>query len=795
MAHLLTPLLLGIVLGTGAQLTQAILSSGLFYGSIMALGLVLWTFSAIFLKADRWRWPVVLMAATLLALGVTGLRALVYDSQSLKSELEGRDLVVTGVVAGMVDRQDAGLRFRLAVEDAVLEGQPVKLPARIDLGWYGGVFGEEGLLALQRQPPTLIPGERWQMTVRLKAPHGARNPHGFDYELWMWEQGVQASGYVRAGPRDAAPSRLGETPSYLVERWRQQVRDRIFAQVEDRTRAGLIAALVVGDQRAIERVDWDTYRATGVAHLMSISGLHVTMFAWLAGWIGTWLWRRSTRLCLYLPAPSAGLLLGLLLAAAYALFSGWGLPAQRTVIMLAVVCLLRLSGRRWPWPMVWLLACAAVVATDPWALLQAGFWLSFVAVGVLFASGSDKTAGEAVGMRVRLLGALREQWLITVALAPLSLLLFGQVSLIGLLANALAIPWVTLVVTPLSLLGVGLDLLWQVAGWAVGALSAGLGFLAALPLATLSLPQAPLWAGLLGSVGGLLLVMRLPPAMRLAGVALMLPVLLWQVPRPAPGNFDVLAPDIGQGNAVIVRTARHALVFDAGPRFSADSDAGHRVLVPLLRAMGLTVDTLVLSHRDTDHVGGAAALLQMQNGAELVSSIGPDHALAALRPVRPCLAGQRWQWDGVDFEFLHPREADDRASAKSNALSCVLRIGNAQATVLLTGDIEQAQEALLVQTQPNALSADLLLVPHHGSRTSSSEEFLDAVHPRLALVQAGYRNRYGHPAAAVMDRYRDRQIPVFDSPHCGAAQWQSADPGQLRCERAERRRYWQHRLP
>lgn len=795
MVSLLSPVLLGTVLGTAVQLTQPRLSSGLVYGVIVLLALVLWVVSAIYWRADNRRRWVALLVAALLSLGATGLRALAFEAQGLSAALEGRDVAVTGVVAGMVDRQETGLRFRLDVEQALLDGQPVALPERIELGWYGGVLGTEGPLMLQRQPLELAPGERWQMTVRLKAPHGARNPHGFDYELWMWERGVQASGYVRAGPKDAPPMRLAQTLRHPVEQWRQQVRDRIVGQVEDRTQAGLIAALAVGDQRAIERVDWDIYRATGVAHLMSISGLHVTMFAWLAGWLSAWLWRRSTRLCLWLPAPDAGLLCGLCLACAYALFSGWGLPAQRTVLMLAVVCLLRLSGRRWPWPVVWLLACAVVVVADPWALLQPGFWLSFVAVGVLFASDNRADTGAPQGLRARALAGLREQWLITLALAPLGLMLFGQVSLIGLLANALAIPWVTLLVTPLSLLGVVWDGFWPPAAWSVSILASGLGHLADLPLATLSLPQAPLWAGLLGTLGGVLLVMPLAPPLHLTGLAFMLPVLLWQAPRPGAGEFEVLAADIGQGNAVIVQTADHALVFDAGPRFSADSDAGHRVLVPLLRSLGIRVDTLVLSHRDSDHVGGAGAVLQMQTSAALVGSLGPDHPLAALRPLQPCLAGQRWRWDGVDFEFLHPRPGDVGATQTSNAMSCVLRISNGRTAALLTGDIEQAQESVLVQTQGALLAADLLLVPHHGSRTSSSDTFLAAVQPRVALVQAGYRNRYGHPAPAVMQRYRQRQIAVFDSPHCGAALWHSDRPGQVRCERTERPRYWQHRPP
>jgi competence protein ComEC len=291
-----------------------------------------------------------------------------------------------------------------------------------------------------------------------------------------------------------------------------------------------------------------------------------------------------------------------------------------------------------------------------------------------------------------------------------------------------------------------------------------------------------------------LLVLRLPPAMRLTGLPLLMPVLLWQAPHPAQGHFELLAADIGQGNAVIVRTAAHTLVYDAGPRFSVESDAGHRVLVPLLTALALRVDTVVLSHRDSDHVGGALAVLTMQPQATLLSSIEATHPLQALRPATRCEAGQHWQWDGVDFDVLHPRADDYAASPRPNALSCVLRISNGAQTALLVGDIEQAQEARLVASGA-PLRSDVLLVPHHGSKTSSSAAFLDQVKPSVALVQSGYRNRFGHPAESVLVRYAERQIAVFDSPHCGASRWQSIQPQAVQCERGQAIRYWHHRPP
>ena len=802
-ARWMMPALLGFVGGTAVQLQQAALYAAQAYAGCLVLSLGLLALAAYRPRVSAWRWALVMLACALAGFCLTGWRAAAFQSDALAPALEGRDIVVTGVVAAMPQANEAGTRFRFQVEAARQAGAAVQLPPNIYLGWYSGRGVGAGAETAdpQRQVPALRAGERWQLSVRLKAPHGNSNPHGFDYELWLWEQGLQASGYVRSGPRDVPARQLGQTWAHPVELARQKVRERIFEHVPERKVAGLIAALVVGDQNAIERADWDIFRATGVAHLMSISGLHVTMFAWLAAAVIAALWRRSAGLCQVFPAPHAALAGGLLLALAYAVFSGWGVPSQRTIWMLATVGLLRLSGKQWPWPVVWALACAVVVAVDPWALTQAGFWLSFVAVGVLFASSAGADVERSTGMMPRLRAMLREQWVITVALTPLTLLLFGQISVVGLAANALAIPWVTLLVTPLAMLGVLVAPLWDLAGWAITALGWYLQLLAQLPFATVSVAQAPLWAGAAGLCGGLLLAMRLPWSLRLAGVPLLLPVLLWQAPRPASGEFELLAADIGQGNAVLVRTAHHALLYDAGPRFSRESDAGHRVLVPLLRALDVKLDTLVLSHRDSDHVGGALAVLAMQPGARLLSSIEHDHGLQAARPAVRCQAGQGWSWDGVDFTLLHPQAADYDRPARPNALSCVLRIasrprgaGEPGQVALLVGDIERPQEARLV-ADGAALNAAVLLVPHHGSKTSSSAGFLDAVAPRLALVQAGYRNRFGHPALEPMERYRERHAIVLDSPHCGAVTWTSAQPGQVHCQRNEAMRYWHHVAP
>ncbi len=838
---------MGWVVGTACQLQQASLDLAPVYGAWLAAGLL----GAVCLAMRRWRapasssawqlgrWIGTLLAALALGFGLTGLRAVAFALDALPPALEGRDIQVVGVVRALPQRSEDALRFQLQVKQAWLDGQPVQVPPRIQLGWYSGFFMgprpvpaphdlsgtpeaqadlAETLAQLQRQPQPMRAGEHWQMTVRLKAPHGNINPHGFDYELALWEQGVQATGAVRAGVRDQPPQRLTESGwKRPVEHARQSVREAIEARISDPRLAGVLAALVMGDQNAIERPDWDVFRATGVAHLMSISGLHITLFAWLAGRLLGALWHRSARWtprwCLAIPASSAAAWGGLLLALVYALFSGWGLPAQRTVWMLAVVVWLRQSGRQWAWPQTWLLAMAVVVAVDPWALLQAGFWLSFVAVGVLFGSGTGLAApGSAEPLSPVLLARrfgqmLREQWVITLALTPLTLLLFNQVSLVGLLANVFAIPAVTLLITPLALLGLAWAPLWDAAAWLTSVMLAALQAMAGWPLATLNQAAVPWWSAVAAVAGGLLLVMRLPWHWRVMGLPLMLPVFLWQPIRPAAGAFELLAADVGQGNAVLVRTASHSLLYDAGPRFSRESDAGHRVLVPLLRALGERIDILMLSHRDADHVGGAAAVMAMQPQARLLSSLEPEHELHARVPAQRserCAAGQRWQWDGVDFELLHPLAGDyvqtvhepkTSKAVKPNAMSCVLRIstparpGRPAAAALLVGDIELAQEKALL-SRGALVQADVLLMPHHGSKTSSSPDFLAAVQAKLALAQAGYRNRFGHPAPAVLARYADQGIVVLTSADCGAATWRSIAPADWSCARQLGRRYW-----
>ncbi len=812
MISVITPLALGWISGTALQLQQSQLWAGEVYwalgAAVLAIAFAVVRVSRVLVGA----WVhaavgLVLVAAlsAVLVFAQAGARASHYAQNALNPQLEGRTLHVVGVVANLPQRTEDSARFRLEVESARdVDGMPVQLPSQLLLGWYGNRLNDHGAQGgsddkVLPLPAELRPGDRWQLAVRLKAPHGHINPHGVDYELWLWEQGLQATGYVRNGPKDARPQWLGQTWLHPVELVRQRVRSAIDAHVPDHATAGIVAALLVGDQAAIERVDWDVFRATGVAHLMAISGLHITGLAWLAASVVGWLWRRSDvwsprkPWSLWLPAPMAASACAALVALAYAVFTGWGVPAQRTVWMLIVVTALRWHGWRWPLLQVWLTVCAVVLALDPWALMQAGFWLSFVAVGVLFASGSHAPVSAThlpASVWASAQRMWREQWLMSVCLAPLTLLLFHQVSVVGLFANLLAVPWVTLVVTPLCLLGLCLPAAWGVAAEALQALMWVLKACAGVSWAQWSAPAAPLWAGAAALVGMAMWAMRVPLWMRCFGIALVLPVLSWQTPRPAHRTFELVAADMGQGHAVLVRTSTHSLLYDTGPRYSAETDAGQRVLVPLLRAWGERLDRIVISHQDSDHSGGAPAVMTMQPQADVLTSIAAEHPLQQLGAMQRCERGQSWVWDGVRFEVLHPSAADYARKLKPNALSCVLRV-TTSVSALLVGDIEAAQEQDLLQSG-QALQADWLLVPHHGSATSSTAHFLEAVQPRIAVVQAGYRNRFGHPRPEVMQRYDALGVLVVQTPRCGASTWRSDAPNLVQCERNQRQRYWHH---
>lgn len=725
----------------------------------------------------------VIVGAFLLGASWGGWRAQCRLDDALPVAYEGRDIEVVGVVAGLPQSLERGLRFDFDVEQA-----EAAVPSRISLAWYRGwrVQDDDEF----HVAPAVAPGERWRLTVRLKRPHGNLNPHGFDYEAWLFERNIRATGYVRKVEGNRRVDEFVASPGYLVERLRQRIRDGLQRSLGDAPYAGILVALAIGDQRAIDSSDWRIFARTGVTHLLSVSGLHVTMVAGVFAWLVGWVWRRTPGLMLRLPMQKAMAAAGVLAALVYALLAGFEVPAQRTLYMLTVVALALWTGRNIAASRVLAAALLVVLVVDPWSVLAAGFWLSFGAVAVLFYIGTGRLRK---GHWLAAWG--RAQWAVTIGLIPALLALFQQFSLVSPLANAVAIPLVSLVVTPLALLGalpLTDPLLW-LAHWLTDLLMRLLQWLSASDWAIWQQHAPPDWAVLLGVAGvGWLLLPRGFPA-RWLGVIAMLPLVFVPASSPVEGEAWVRVLDVGQGLSVHVQTANHDLLYDAGPAYSGDADAGDRIIVPYLRAVGVRqLDMVMISHQDKDHEGGAAAVLEAIPTELLASSLPDKHPLRsrALRH-RRCLDGDAWAWDGVRFAVLHPTDADYRHATKSNDLSCVLKISTDSGSLLLTGDIEAKTEAELAARHEDAVAAEVLVPPHHGSRSSSSEAFIGAVLPRLTLVSAGYRNRFGHPAPEVVERYREAGIGIRVTDREGALILRLGQPGvDAESERSLRRRYW-----
>lgn len=730
-------------------------------------------------------------AATLLPLGAATLGfvwaagfAQLRLADELPAAIEGSDIELGGVVAGLPQALERGVRFEFDVENA-----PVGVPPHVSLAWYRGRDDADD------DASPLIPvraGERWHFTVRLKRPHGNFNPHGFDYEAWLFERGIRATGYVRPRSAERLDARVW-WPAYMVEMLRENIRDRFRAALPDAPFAGILIALAVGDQQAIDAELWQPFARTGITHLMSISGLHITMFAGLAYVLVNWLWRRSAWLPLRMPAQHAAAAGGFLAAFFYCLLAGFAVPAQRTLYMLGVVALARLSGREMAASRVLMAALLLVLLLDPWAVLAAGFWLSFGAVALLFHIGAGR-----LGPAHWLVEWGRAQWAVTLGMLPALLALFQQFSLVSPLANAVAIPLVSFVITPLVLAGVLplLDPLLSLAHLLTAWLMAFIDWLAALPLAIWQQAAPPAWAVLAALAGGVWLLLPRGFPARWLGLLALLPLLTLVPPRPAPGTAEVTVLDVGQGLAIHVQTAAHDLLFDAGPAFSADADSGNRIIAPYLRAIGVRgLDALVISHADKDHEGGAASVLAALPVAVLKSSLPFEHALSAQPvPQQPCADGDGWNWDGVRFEMLHP--GPGLLSRKTNDLSCVLRVTAGGKSMLLTSDIEAVSERALLERHPADLAADVMTVPHHGSRTSSTPEFIAAVAARDVIFPVGYRNRFGHPKEDVVERYAQSAARLHRTDSDGAVSVVLGNAGiGFRHERDMRRRYWHARRP
>lgn len=708
-------------------------------------------------------------------------------ADELPHEWEGRDIQLVGVVATMPQPQERGERFEFDVEQVLTVD--ARVPSHISLTSYA-----ESNTVPNRSSAMFHAGERWQLTVRLKRPHGTLNPHGFDFEAWALENNIRATGYVRKHDGNHKLDSLVIRPTYLVEAVRETIRQHMQTTLAGERYVGILQALAIGDEAAIQQADWQTFLQTGTNHLMSISGLHITMLAGLAFGLVHALWRRSEKPTLWMPARKAATLAGVLVALIYALIAGFSVPAQRTFLMLLVIALALYSGRHVSIVRVLALALLVVVLLDPWAVLSSGFWLSFGAVAVI---------AYALGGRLQrpywLREAVQVQWAVSLGLVPLLLVLFHQVSVISPLANALAIPLVSLVVVPLTLAGSLLPLPWllNLAHEIMTAGMGGLQWLSALPVSTWQQHAPPGWTLPLALLGVLFVLLPRGFPMRWMGLIALLPMVLLRPPAIPASTMQVAVLDVGQGLAVVVQTATHVLLYDTGPRYSTQSDSGARIVVPFLRGAGIgRLDGMVVSHHDSDHDGGMASVLTQIPTGWLASSLPTDTPVTAGVRHLPCMAGQSWLWDGVRFDMLHPSAVSYSKRVKDNDRSCVLRVSTPFGSLLLPGDIERRAERELVRTG-QILAADVLLVPHHGSKTSSTREFIGQVDPKVAIFTVGYRNRFGHPKEDVIARYQENGSQLFRTDRDGALLLNFYGPQamHIRRWRSEARRYWHDAAP
>ncbi|MEB0140685.1 MULTISPECIES: DNA internalization-related competence protein ComEC/Rec2 [unclassified Undibacterium] len=747
-----------------------------------------------------WRRSGVCLGFALAGLAWAAAMATLALQTELTAEFERSEVTLIGCVASLPQTFEAGQRLDFAVEQVLaprLSAQQWRVfPKKISLSW-------------SQLQPALLPGERWQLRVRVQRPHGYANLGGFDTELRLLESGVRAVGTVRsAAELNRRLDPMVWQPRYLLERSRGWLRARIFAALPNHPYAGVLVALVIGEQRAISAADWVLFNRTGIGHLISISGLHVSMIAALFAKLSAALWRRARwrghALPLLLPAQKVAAVSGASAALLYVALAGFGIPAQRTLIMLLTVALALWCGRISDFFAVLCLALVLVLLCDPWAVLAPGFWLSFLAVAVLTYAAAQPTRRPPPGWqrwRALLLAALRSQWAVSIGLLPLSLFLFGQVALLGALANALAIPLISLAVTPLALLGSVMPS--PISGWLLqisdilfSALMPVLQYLSGLPAALWRAERGPWWAWVLAACGVAWALLPRGWPLRWLGLVCCLPMLFPARQAWPEGSLRMTVFDIGQGTAVLLETAKHRLLYDAGPRYSVSSDAAQSVLLPYLQRRAISaLDVLMISHADLDHAGGAASILQSLEVAAVASSLASDHPLlGAARQHWRCHAGQRWQWDGVVFEVLQPAlSAYANEKLSDNARSCTLKVSSVQHAVLLPGDIAAAQETALLAQYGEQLRASVLLVPHHGSKTSSSAAFLAAVQPQAAIFQFGHYNRYRHPHSVVWQRYADVGSMRWRTDRHGALSVELGERVTITAYRQQHARYWHGR--
>lgn len=682
---------------------------------------------------------------------------------ALPGELQGKDLLATGTIVSIPVQDSNKQRFEFQIETLEHNKADIPFNAKVRLNWYHNRPGKKK--SASKRKPELKAGQRWRFWIRLKQPHGFMNPGGFDYEGWLYQKNIRATGYVRIKPKQKKFAVLldGEADSVNLLVLRQRLYQKIHDLTIDNQFAGILIALAMGERSTISHEQWQIFRATGISHLVAISGLHIGLLAGLVFFISRKLWALAGNAPLLLAAPRAAALLALLAASFYAALSGFAIPAQRALMMLSVVMLSIYSRHKVQTSHVVSLALLCVLIVDPVAVMSPGFWLSFFAVLVIAASAFGR-----INIERKWLSWGRLQWRISLLLIPLLIFLFQQASFTSPVANLIAIPVVSLIIVPLVLFATAVtsllpdvsiwlyslsDNILQVVWWLMR-------YLSDTPLSQWYGVKSDILSLILATTGIALLLTPKGWPFRYFGLFMIIPMFWPYVDSVRRGEVEFTLLDVGQGLSAVVQTQRHVLLFDTGARFNEKFDTGDAVVLPFLRQKNIPkLDMLIVSHKDNDHRGGLDSIQSEMSVGRLLSSYGEKGS-------EPCRAGQNWNWDGVTFEILNPA-ATVRYKNRNNA-SCVLRISAGPRSILLTADIEKQAEHILLQTRPDQLKATYLVAPHHGSKTSSSNAFLEAVSPEYVLVPVGYRNRYRMPHHSILARYQEHGLIVLESYRTGA---------------------------
>jgi len=702
------------------------------------------------------------------ALAFAGIRL----NESLPTATERQAAIIEGVIHSIPQPGDHGFRFDFDLQKTI-EPANLVLPSRVRLSWYNHQISVRA-------------GERWQLRVKLKPPHGMLNPGGLDHEQWLFAQGIRAVGYVTESPDNRRLNAVDNPYSFRV--WRQELYDRLSTTLNGSPLAGIVKALTMGADDEITPEQWDVLRRTGTAHLVAISGSHIGLVAGFVFFL-------VRRICAGLGVmrwspPSIAAVSAFTAALFYSALADFAIPTQRALIMIAIVMGAVIRQRHLNSFHVLVISMLAVVLYDPLAVLAPGFWLSFIAVALILFAISYRR-GTSSGWRAM----ARVNWATSVGLSPLLLLFFQQVSLISPIANLFAVPAIGLLLIPVCLTGALLLPILPFAGEGLLTLASRLlewiwpflQWLSELPMAQWTHAEPPFWTIPLALGGFVLLLSPKGIPARWLGLVLVIPAVSAHPDRLPEAGFRLTLLDVGQGLGAVVETREHLMIFDTGARFGSRFDIGSAVIEPYLRHRGIeNINALIVSHGDNDHIGGAPALIKRFRIEQIYTSV--PEKLPEFRTAN-CIAGQLWEWDGVKFEMLAPIEKSEH----ENDNSCVLKVTGPGGSVLLTGDIEKAAERVLVSRYGDGLASDILVVPHHGSNTSSSRDFLAAANPRYALIPAGYLNRYGFPHRAVLQRYRDANISVFNTAETGALAvlvGNRQDDLRLESYRKEHGKYW-----